>query len=180
MHAGIQTKYTPLFEHYLSFCSQLDPLSFYILLLVLFSPFHSFFFHLHHSPSGFCFRYLYLPSFLLLISSLFSWYTLWMAVVWILCVPLHTACPTLTKGSNRQITQIWESDVFRLDLAYSILPFRVWSKKIHPAEKYLSQDIMILHWCQCTCQTHFAHLREIKCHFQELLPFVRVRQYSDK
>ena len=29
-------------------------------------------------------------------------------------------CPTLTKGSNWQITQIWESDVFRLDLVYSI------------------------------------------------------------
>ena len=27
-------------------------------------------------------------------------------------------CPTLTKGSNWQITQIWESDIFRLDLAY--------------------------------------------------------------
>ena len=28
-------------------------------------------------------------------------------------------CPTLTKGSKWLITQIWESDVFRLDLAYS-------------------------------------------------------------
>ena len=28
-------------------------------------------------------------------------------------------CPTLTKGSKWQITQIWESDVFRLDLACS-------------------------------------------------------------
>ena len=28
-------------------------------------------------------------------------------------------CPTLTKGSNLRITQIWESDVFRLDLACS-------------------------------------------------------------
>ena len=28
-------------------------------------------------------------------------------------------CPTLTKGSKSQITQIWESDVFRFDLAYS-------------------------------------------------------------
>ena len=32
-------------------------------------------------------------------------------------VPLYF--PTLTKGSKWQITQIWESDVFRLDLAYS-------------------------------------------------------------
>ena len=46
--------------------------------------------------------------------------TLWMAVVWIIFVFLYTACPTLTKGSNWQITQIWESNVFRLDLAYSV------------------------------------------------------------
>ena len=32
---------------------------------------------------------------------------------------LSAYCPTLTKGSNSQTTQIWESDVFRLDLAYS-------------------------------------------------------------
>ena len=33
---------------------------------------------------------------------------------------LHVFCPTLTKGSKSQITQIWESDVFRLDfIAYS-------------------------------------------------------------
>ena len=29
---------------------------------------------------------------------------------------LQDYCPTLTKGSKWQITQIWESDVFRLDL----------------------------------------------------------------
>ena len=28
-------------------------------------------------------------------------------------------CPTLTKGSKWQITHIWESDIFRLDLAFS-------------------------------------------------------------
>ena len=32
---------------------------------------------------------------------------------------LKPCCPTLTKGSKWQITQIWESDIFRLDLAYS-------------------------------------------------------------
>ena len=42
-----------------------------------------------------------------------------------------------------------------------LLPFRVLSRDTHPAERYLYQDIMILHWCQCTWQTHFAHLREI-------------------
>ena len=31
---------------------------------------------------------------------------------------LKLCCPTLTKGSNWQITHIWESDVFRLDLSY--------------------------------------------------------------
>ena len=41
-----------------------------------------------------------------------------------------------------------------------LLPFWVWSRNTHPAERYLIQD-MILHWCQCTWQTHFAHLREM-------------------
>ena len=31
----------------------------------------------------------------------------------------------------------------------------------HPVQRYLSQDIMILHWCKCTWQTHFAHLRNM-------------------
>ena len=32
---------------------------------------------------------------------------------------LQEFCPTLTKGSKWHINQIWESDVFTLDLAYS-------------------------------------------------------------
>ena len=58
-----------------------------------------------------------------------------------------------------------------------LLPFRVWSRNTHPAERYLSQDIMPLHWCHCTWQTHVLLIYE-KFHFQELLPFVRVRQKS--
>ena len=56
---------------------------------------------------------------------------------------LKLCCPTLTKGSNWQITQIWESDVFRLDLAYStcIPSLEHWT---HPAERYLSQDIALM------------------------------------
>ena len=34
-------------------------------------------------------------------------------------ISLWLYSPTLTKGSNWQITQIWESDVFTLNLAYS-------------------------------------------------------------
>ena len=57
-----------------------------------------------------------------------------------------------------------------------LLPFWVWSRNTPPAERYSSQDIMVLH-CQCTRQTHFANLRGLY-QFQELLPFVRVRQIS--
>ena len=79
-------------------------------------------------------------------------------------------CPILTKGSNSQITQTWESDVFRLDLiAYMLLPFRVWSRNTHPAERYLSQDIMTLHWCQCTWQTHLLIIYEMS--FSRLASF---------
>ena len=52
--------------------------------------------------------------------------------------------------------------VILLDWTWHILrPFQVWSRNTHPAERYLIQDIMILHWCQCTWQTNFAHLREM-------------------
>ena len=68
---------------------------------------------------------------------------------------LAVYCPTLTKGSNLQITQIWESDVLiGLSIFYW---FQVWNRNTPPAERYLSHDIPILHWCQCTWQTHFAH-----------------------
>ena len=37
---------------------------------------------------------------------------------------MNIYCPSMTKGSNSQITQIWESNFFLLDLAYSTsIPF---------------------------------------------------------
>ena len=69
-------------------------------------------------------------------------------------------CPTLTKGSKWQITQIWESDVFRLDVAYSASNPSL-EQKHSSCWKIINQGIMILHWCQCTWQTHFAHLQEM-------------------
>ena len=62
-------------------------------------------------------------------------------------------CPTLINGSKWQIIEIWEGDVFRLDLAYTLRPIRVLSRNTHPAERQSSQDIMILHRCQCICMT---------------------------
>ena len=68
--------------------------------------------------------------------------------------------PYSDKRKQVTITQIWDSYIFRLDLAYySHSEFG--SRNAHPAERYLSQDIMILYWCQCTWQTHFAHLWEM-------------------
>ena len=57
--------------------------------------------------------------------------------------------------SLRKMFLDWTSNI--------LLPIRVWSRNTHPAERYLSQDIMIIHWCQCKCtwHTHFAHLWEI-------------------
>ena len=49
---------------------------------------------------------------------------------------------------------------FRLDLACSTSNLS-FEQKHSSCWKILSQDIMILHWCQCTWQTHFANLREI-------------------
>ena len=46
-------------------------------------------------------------------------------------------CPTLTKGSKWQITQIWESDVFFYWTSRILLPIQVWSRNTHPAERYL-------------------------------------------
>ena len=53
---------------------------------------------------------------------------------------------------------------------------RVWSRNTHPAERYWSQDMVLLHWCQCTWLTHFAHLREMSLSRVSRLPFVRVGQ----
>ena len=51
--------------------------------------------------------------------------------------------------------------VMFLDWTYTILlVYQVWIRNIQPAERYLSQVIPILRWCQCTWQTHFAHLRK--------------------
>ena len=74
------------------------------------------------------------------------------------------------KSSKSEILMLldWTSHVLLLG--------RVWSRYTHPAYRYLRQDIMILHWCQCKWQTHFPHLQ--KHHFIDLLPFVKVGQYS--
>ena len=81
-------------------------------------------------------------------------------------------CLTLTKGSKWQITQIWESDVFRLDIAYSTS---------NPSfEQKHSSCWKIFKWIHkwyCTdVNVHYRHILLIyeKCHVQELLPFVRV------
>ena len=81
-----------------------------------------------------------------------------------------TYCPNLTKGSKWQITQFWESDVFRngLGIFYFHSEFGT-ETLILLKDIYLSQDIMILHWCQCTWQTYFANLREMS--FSRVAPF---------
>ena len=82
-------------------------------------------------------------------------------------------CPTLTKGSNSQITQIWESDVFRLDLAYST---SIRSRQKHSScWKILKSRYNDMHWCQCTWQTHFACLQEMS--FSRVASFCQWRQY---
>ena len=76
--------------------------------------------------------------------------------VFMMCgmLPYSDKRKQLTNHPNKE-------KVMFLDWTYHILlPFQVWSRYTHPAERYLSQDIIILHWCQCTWQTHFAHLQE--------------------
>ena len=89
---------------------------------------------------------------------------IWQYVVYELC------CPTLTKGSNWQITQIWESVVCRLDLAYSTSipsleqkPSSCW--KIFKSRHH---DIALM----SVYMTDTFLLIYEKFHFQELLPFV--------
>ena len=53
-------------------------------------------------------------------------------------------------------------------------PGRVFSRNTHPAAIYLSQDIMILHWCQLN-DRHILLIYK-KCHFHHLLLFVKVGQ----
>ena len=53
-------------------------------------------------------------------------------------------CPTLTKGSNWQITQIWESYVFRLDLAYSTSIPILEQKHSSCWKKYRYNDISLM------------------------------------
>ena len=75
--------------------------------------------------------------------------------------PYHVSCALLWQKEASDKSP--KSGVLMfLEWTYHVLlPVQVLSRNTHPAERYLSQDIMILHWCQCTWQTHFAHLREI-------------------
>ena len=83
--------------------------------------------------------------------------------------------PTLTKGSNWQITQIWESCVFRLDLACST------SKPCFEQEQSSWWQIFKSRHTDNIALIFNEHDRHIlliyeKFHFQELLPFVKVGQ----
>ena len=100
--------------------------------------------------------------------------------------PTAQCCPTLTKGSKWQISQIWESCVFRLDLAHSTSSLNL-EQKHSSCWKILRSRHNDIAWCQCTQgstltfflpDVHDRHILLIykKCHFQELLPFVTVRQ----
>ena len=85
-------------------------------------------------------------------------------------------CPTLTKGRKWQSTQIWDFDVFRLDLEMFYFQSEFWAETlILLIFKSKRNDIASM-----SMYMHDRHILLIfeKCHFQELLPFVRVRKYN--
>ena len=87
-------------------------------------------------------------------------------------VPLY--CPTLTKGSKSQITQIWDTDILRLDLARSTSRPSLGQKHSSCWKSFKSRDQ------DCCIDVHVndRHVLLIykKYHFHELLPFVKAGQ----
>ena len=87
-------------------------------------------------------------------------------------------CHTLTKGNKWQIIQIWDIDIFRLDFACYCLLYAGWvlSRNTHSAEWYSSQDI----WYCIDDSVNDLNVLLIheNCHFHDLLPFVKVGQYT--
>ena len=86
---------------------------------------------------------------------------------------------TVTKGSKWQIIKICDIDVFRLDVLAYLLQVRVLSRNTHPAERYLSQDTMMLHWCQIVNDRHTLLVSKLFL-LSNLLPFVEVSAVVDK
>ena len=82
-------------------------------------------------------------------------------------------CPAMTKGSKSQITQICESDVFRLDLAYFTSIPSLEQKHSSCWKIFKSRHHNIALMSMYMTDTFWAFMS--KCNFQELLPFVRVR-----
>ena len=87
-------------------------------------------------------------------------------------------CPTLTKGSKWQVIEIWESDVFRSDLAYSTSNPSL-EQKLSSCWKIfkLRHNDIALMSIYIHVQDRHILVNYEKCHFKVLLPFVRVRQH---
>ena len=78
----------------------------------------------------------------------------------------HVLCPTLTKGSKWQITQIWNIYAFRLELEASSTSWPSF---------YIKSRHHALH-----CSDRHILLIYEKYHFRHLLPFAKVGQYCIK
>ena len=82
-------------------------------------------------------------------------------------------CPTLTKGSNWQIAQIWESDVFQIGLRIYSTSMPSFELKHSSCSKIFNKsrhnDIALMSMYN---DRRILLIYE-KCHFQELLPFVK-------
>ena len=82
---------------------------------------------------------------------------------WSPCMHCHSGTMLPYSDKRKQVTnhQNLRKWCFYIRLSMFYFQSKFWAETLILLKDIflLSQDIMIFHWCQCTWQTHFAHLR---------------------